>query len=48
MAIKAILVGINKYLDAAIPELSGERRDTIALWVLFTDTIEGWHTVADR
>lgn len=41
MAIKAIFVGINKHLDAAIPELSGARRDATALWALFTDTVEG-------
>lgn len=41
MAIKAIFVGINKHLDAAIPELSGARRDAMVLWALFTDTVEG-------
>ena len=41
MAIKAIFVGINKHLDAVIPELSGARRDAMALWALFTDTVEG-------
>jgi helicase len=41
MAIKAIFVGINKHLDAGIPELSGARRDATALWALFTDTIDG-------
>lgn len=41
MAIKAIFVGINKYLDTSIPELGGARRDATALWALFTDTIEG-------
>jgi len=41
VAIKAIFVGINKHLDAAIPELSGARRDATALWALFTDTVEG-------
>ncbi|NHR07906.1 DEAD/DEAH box helicase [Chromobacterium haemolyticum] len=41
MAIKAIFVGINKHLDASIPELSGARRDATALWALFTDTIDG-------
>ncbi len=40
MAIKAIFVGINKHLDAAIPELSGARHDAMALWALFTDTVE--------
>lgn len=41
MAIKAIFVGINKHLDATIPELGGARRDATALWALFTDTVEG-------
>lgn len=41
MALKAIFVGINKHLDAAVPELSGARRDAVALWALFTDTIDG-------
>ncbi|MYH56473.1 MAG: hypothetical protein F4145_00310 [Boseongicola sp. SB0675_bin_26] len=41
MAVKAVFVGIDRYLDPAIPELSGARRDAMALWALFTDTIEG-------
>ena len=41
MAVKAIFVGINRYLDPVIPELSGARRDAMAFWALFTDTIEG-------
>ena len=41
MAMKTIFVGINRYLDPAISELGGARRDTIALWALCTDTIEG-------
>jgi helicase len=41
VAIKAIFVGINKHLDATIPELGGARRDATALWALFTDTVEG-------
>ncbi len=40
MAIKATFVGINKHLDPSIPELGGARRDAMALWALFTDTIE--------
>ena len=40
MTIKTIFVGINRYLDPAISELGGVRRDTIALWALCTDTIE--------
>ena len=41
MALKAVFVGVNRYLDPAIPELCGARRDAMALWALFTDTIEG-------
>ena len=41
MAVKAIFVGINRYLDPAIPELGGARRDAMALWAMFTDPIEG-------
>ena len=41
MTVKAVFVGINRYLDPAIPELGGARRDAMALWALFTDTIEG-------
>jgi len=41
VAIKAIFVGINKHLDAIIPELSGARNDAMALWALFTDTVVG-------
>lgn len=41
VAIKAVFVGINKHLDATIPELSGARRDATVLWALFTDTVEG-------
>ena len=40
MAFKGVFVGINKYVDPGIPELSGARRDAMALWALFTDTIE--------
>lgn len=39
MAIKAIFVGINKYLDTPVPELCGAHRDATALGALFTDTI---------
>ncbi|MDE0698315.1 MAG: hypothetical protein OXH76_21055 [Boseongicola sp.] len=32
MAGKAIFAGIDRYLDPAIPELSGTRRDAMAEW----------------
>ena len=42
MTIKAILLGINRFLAPTISELGGARRDcTSALWALFTGTIEG-------
>lgn len=41
MAVKSIFVGINKYQDLAISELSGASRDATALWALFTDSIPG-------
>ena len=41
MTVKAIFVGVNRYLGPAIAELSGARRDAMALWASFTDTIEG-------
>ena len=31
MAVKAILVGLNRYLGPAASELDGARRDTMAL-----------------
>ena len=40
MALNAVFIGINRYLDPAIPELNGARRDATVLWALFTDTIE--------
>ncbi|MEY8688816.1 MAG: caspase domain-containing protein [Leptothrix sp. (in: b-proteobacteria)] len=39
MATKAVFIGVNKHVDASIPELSGACRDAIALWALFTDTL---------
>ena len=38
---KAVFIGINKHRDPVIPELSGARRDAMALWALFADTIDG-------
>ncbi|MCA8277344.1 DEAD/DEAH box helicase [Burkholderia sp. AU30280] len=39
MATKAVFVGVSKQLDPTIDELSGTRRDAVALWSLFTDTL---------
>jgi helicase len=39
MAIRATFIGINKYLDPNIRELTGARRDATALFALFADSI---------
>lgn len=39
MKIKAAFIGINKYLDPRISNLSGARRDALALEALFADSI---------
>jgi helicase len=39
MAIRATFIGINKHLDPDIRELTGARRDAIALSALFIDSI---------
>lgn len=39
MALKAAFVGIDKYQDARIRDLTGARRDATALWALFCDTL---------
>lgn len=39
MAIKAVFVGVNQQLDPSIDELPGTRRDAVALWALFADTL---------
>lgn len=41
MAVLASFIGINKYRDDHIRELSGARRDATALWALFSDSIPG-------
>lgn len=39
MALLASFIGIDKYADIGIRDLSGARRDATALWALFSDTI---------
>lgn len=39
MAVLASFIGIDKYRDDHIRELSGARRDATALWALFSDSI---------
>ncbi|PJZ49205.1 DEAD/DEAH box helicase [Leptospira saintgironsiae] len=41
MALRAVFIGINQYNDQGISELNGAKRDALALWALFTDSIEG-------
>ena len=45
MIVNATFVGIISNLDPAVSELGGAQRDSIALWSLFTDTIEGLATI---
>src|SRR5882672_2509590 len=39
MALIGRFIGVNKYQDPDIRDLTGARRDALALWALFTDTI---------
>jgi helicase len=39
MAIKGIFIGIDKYQDDHVRDLTGARRDALALWSLFKDTV---------
>lgn len=41
MTVLASFIGIDKYRDDCIRELSGARRDATALWALFSDSISG-------
>ena len=41
MALRAVFIGINKYRDPRIHELTGATKDAIALWALFKDSVEG-------
>lgn len=41
MAQKALFVGVDRYADASIPDLSGAKRDALALATLFEDTVHG-------
>ena len=42
MALKAIFVGINRYLDPAIPEMSGARRDSWRSGYRLLTALRGW------
>ena len=39
MAIHGAFIGVDRYSDPAVRELSGARRDATALWALFSDTV---------
>ena len=39
MALLASFVGIDRHLDPLVPDLTGARRDALALWALFKDTL---------
>lgn len=41
MAILGVFIGVDRYADATISDLSGARRDAEALWSLFSDTLSG-------
>lgn len=41
MAISATFIGVNKYSDFDIPDLTGAVRDATALWALFEDSVPG-------
>ena len=41
MALRAVFIGINKYRDPSIPELTGATNDATALWALFKDSVDG-------
>jgi len=41
MKIHATFIGVNRYQDTQIRELTGARRDATALWALFVDTLPG-------
>ncbi len=38
--IKAKFIGIDRHIDPQIPDLVGAARDAIALWALFSDTLQ--------
>jgi helicase len=44
MAVLACFIGIDRFLDPKVRELTGARRDALGLWSLFTDTLAGART----
>ena len=43
MAIHACFIGIDRFVDPKIRDLTGARRDALGLWALFTDTLPDSH-----
>lgn len=41
MTIYGAFVGVDQYADANVSDLTGARRDALALWALFSDSIAG-------
>lgn len=41
MSILACFIGVDRFLDPKIRDLTGARRDALGLWALFTDTFAG-------
>ena len=39
MALKSLFIGIDRYKDNRIRDLAGARRDAVALWSLFQDSL---------
>lgn len=39
MTLLATFVGVNRYADSTVPDLTGAARDATALWALFSDSV---------
>lgn len=37
----AVFIGVDRHADPEIPELTGARRDALALWAAFMDSVDG-------
>lgn len=44
MAVLACFIGIDRFLDPKVRDLTGARRDALGLWALFTDSLAGART----
>jgi len=45
MAVLTCFIGIDRFLDPKIRDLTGARRDALGLWALFTDSLLGAHPI---